>query len=246
MDLPEISLLLAFLAGIVSFLSPCVLPVVPAYIVFISGVTMEELGSQGASRARRKALFHSIYFSIGFLAVFMTLGASATVFGQAFNRLLPEISRLGGLIIIGFGLFLLGWIRLPSLAKDMRFQLKVQPSSYIGTLGAGIIFGAGWTPCIGPLLGTILLYVTMGFSVAKGVLLLALYGLGLALPFIAVTVTFHWFTTSLRWVQLWAHRLQQIAGLCLVLLGFLLFSGTFASMSASLADLGQMIDLEMP
>ena len=148
MDLPEIPLLLAFLAGIVSFLSPCVLPVVPAYLVFISGVTMEELASQGASRARRKAFFHSIYFSAGFLAVFMTLGASATVFGQAFNRLLPEVSRLGGLVIIVFGLFLLGWIRLPSLAKDLRFQLKARPSSYVGTLGAGIIFARAGPPVL--------------------------------------------------------------------------------------------------
>ncbi len=246
MDLPEIPLLLAFLAGIVSFLSPCVLPVVPAYIVFISGVTMEELGNQGATQARKKALVHSIYFSAGFLAVFMTLGASATVFGQTFNRLLPEVSRIGGLIIVLFGLFLLGWIRLPALAKDFRFQLQTRPTSALGSLGAGIIFGAGWTPCIGPLLGTILLYVTMGFSVTKGMVLLAFYGLGLAIPFISVTVAFHWFTTSLKWVQRWAHRLQQVSGFCLVLLGFLLFSGTFASMSASLADLGQMIDLEIP
>ena len=203
-------------------------------------------GKSGCFPSKKKSPLPFHLFLNWILSCLHDPGASATVFGQAFNRLLPEISRLGGLIIIGFGLFLLGWIRLPSLAKDLRFQLKVRPSSYIGTLGAGIIFGAGWTPCIGPLLGTILLYVTMGFSVAKGVLLLALYGLGLALPFISVTVAFHWFTTSLRWVQLWAHRLQQIAGLCLVLLGFLLFSGTFASMSASLADLGQMIDLEMP
>ena len=246
MDLPEISLLLAFLAGIVSFLSPCVLPIVPAYIVFVSGVTLEELGNRGAAKARKKALLHSICFSFGFLAVFMTLGASATVFGQAFNRLLPQISRFGGLVIIVFGLLLLGWIRLPTLARDLRFQLNTRPSNALGSFGAGIIFGAGWTPCIGPLLGTILLYVTMGFSVAKGTLLLAVYGLGLAIPFVAVTLLFQWFLTSLSWARRWSHSLQRLSGLCLLVLGFLLFSGTFASISTSLADLGQMIDLEMP
>lgn len=244
--MPEIPFLLAFCAGVVSFLSPCVLPVVPAYIVFISGVTMEELGKTGAVRARKKAVLHSILFSFGFLIVFMTLGASATVFGQALNRLLPEVSRLGGIVIMAFGLLLLGWIRVPVLTKDFRVHLSTKPVGAFGSLVAGLVFGAGWTPCIGPLLGTILAYVTLGFSVAKGTLLLAVYGLGLALPFIAVTVGFHWFLTSIHWVHSWSHNLQRISGLCLLILGFLLFSGTFASMSASLADLGQMIDLEMP
>ena len=246
MALPDIPFFLAFCAGIVSFLSPCVLPVVPAYIVFISGVTMEELGNSGAVEARKKAVLHSVLFSVGFLGVFMTLGASATVFGQALNRLLPEVSRLGGVVIMVFGLLLLDWIRLPVLTRDFRMHLKTKPVGALGSLIAGVVFGAGWTPCIGPLLGTILLYVTLEFSVVKGALLLAVYGLGLALPFIGVTVGFHWFLTSFQQVRRWSRGLQRISGACLLILGFLLFSGTFASMSASLADLGQMIDLEMP
>ena len=120
MDATNISLPFAFLAGMVSFLSPCVLPLVPSYITFVSGLTMDELAQSGISGARRTAAIHSSLFILGFLLVFMTLGTSATAAGQAFNRLLPLISRLGGGVVILFGLILLEWVRLPTLAREIR------------------------------------------------------------------------------------------------------------------------------
>lgn len=245
MDSISISLPFAFFAGLVSFLSPCVLPVVPTYVTFVSGLTMDELAEGGASGARRKAVFHSAWFILGFLLVFMTLGASATAAGQTFNRALPLISRIGGGLIILFGLLLLDLVRLPALARDLRVHLRSKPSGALGSLAVGVVFGAGWTPCIGPILATILFYATMEATVARGTLLLAVYGLGLGVPFLVVAVGFNWFLASFESVRRWARPMQRVAGILLILAGILLVTGKFASVSASLADLGQWIDLEL-
>lgn len=240
-----ISLPFAFFAGLLSFLSPCVLPVVPTYVIYVSGLTLDELAQEGATGARRTALLHSSLFILGFLLVFMTLGASATAAGQTFNRTLPIISRLGGVLVLFFGLLLLGWVRLPALARDIRVHLRSKPAGAIGSLAVGVVFGAGWTPCIGPILATILFYATMEATVAQGTLLLAAYGLGLGVPFLVVSVSFNWFLASFDAVRRWALPAQRVAGVLLIVAGVLLVTGTFASVSASLADLGQWIDLEM-
>ena len=245
MDATSISLPFAFFAGLVSFLSPCVLPVVPAYLTFVSGFTMDELSDGSTAAARRAAVVHAAMFIIGFLLVFMTLGASATLAGQAFNRVLPAISRLGGVVVILFGILLLDWIRLPALARDLRVRLRTKPSGASGSLVVGIVFGAGWTPCIGPILATILLYASMEATVARGTLLLAMYGLGLGLPFLVAAIGFNWFLVSLESLRTWARPLQRVAGILLVVIGVLLLTGEFAAVSASLADLGQWIDLEL-
>ena len=151
MDATSISLPFAFFAGLVSFLSPCVLPVVPAYLSFVSGLTMDELSDGSAAGARRTAVLHAALFILGFLLVFITLGASATAAGQAFNRMLPTITRVGGVIVILFGILLLDWVRLPPLARDLRVHLRTKPSGAAGSVAVGIVFGAGWTPCIGPI-----------------------------------------------------------------------------------------------
>ena len=241
----EISLPFAFFAGLVSFVSPCVLPVVPAYITYVSGLTVEELAEEGPTGARREAVLHSSLFIVGFLLVFMTLGASATAAGQAFNRMLPVVSRLGGVLVLFFGLILLGWVRLPALARDIRIHLRSKPAGALGSLTVGVVFGAGWTPCIGPILATILFYATMEATVAQGTLLLAVYGLGLGVPFLVAAVSFNWFLASFEAARRWASPAQKVAGVLLVVAGILLVTGRFASVSASLADLGQWIDLEV-
>ena len=245
MDANSISLPFAFFAGLVSFLSPCVLPVVPTYVTYVSGLTLEELAQEGPTGARRKAVLHSSLFILGFLLVFMTLGASATAAGQAFNRMLPIISRLGGVLVLFFGLVLLGWVRLPALARDIRVHLRSKPAGALGSLAVGVVFGAGWTPCIGPILATILFYATMEATVAQGTLLLAVYGLGLGVPFLVAAVAFNWFLASFEAVRRWALPAQKVAGILLIVAGILLVSGKFAAVSASLADLGQWIDLEI-
>ena len=245
MDATSISFAFAFLAGMVSFLSPCVLPMVPTYVTFVSGLTLDELAESGVRGARKTAVIHSSLFVLGFLLVFMTLGASATTAGQAFNRMLPLITRVGGVAVILFGLLLLDWVRLPALARDVRVHLRSKPSGALGSVVVGIVFGAGWAPCIGPILATILLYATMEATVVRGTALLAAYGLGLGLPFLIAALGFNWFLTRFERVRRWARPLQRVAGILLVAAGILLVTGMFASVSASLADLGQWIDLEL-
>ena len=245
MDSVSISLPFAFLAGLVSFLSPCVLPVVPTYVTYVSGLTLDELAVDGPAGARRKAVLHSSLFILGFLLVFMTLGASATAAGQTFNRMLPVITRLGGVLVLFFGLLLLDWVRLPALARDIRVHLRSKPTGALGSLAVGVVFGAGWTPCIGPILATILFYATMEATVAQGTLLLAVYGLGLGVPFLVAAVAFNWFLASFEAVRRWALPAQKVAGILLIVAGVLLVTGKFASVSASLADLGQWINLEI-
>lgn len=245
MDAASVSLPFAFFAGLVSFLSPCVLPVVPAYVSFVSGLTMDELSDGSTAAARRTAVLHAVLFILGFLLVFMTLGASATAAGQAFNRFLPTLTRVGGVVVILLGILLLDWVRLPPLARDVRIHLRSKPSGAAGSVVVGLVFGAGWTPCIGPILATILLYASMEATVTRGTVLLAMYGLGLGVPFLVAAIGFSWFLTSLETLRSWARPIQRFAGILLVVIGVLLLTGEFAAVSASLADLGQWIDLEL-
>ncbi len=214
------------------------LPVVPAYLTFVSGLTMDELSDDSAATARRTAVLHAALFILGFLLVFMTLGASATAAGQTFNRMLPTITRVGGVGIIIFGILLLDLVRLPPLARDLRVHLRTKPSGAAGSVLVGVVFGAGWTPCIGPILATILLYASMEATVARGTPLLATYGLGLGVPFLVAAIGFNWFLTSLEALRRWARPIQKVAGILLVVIGVLLVTGRFAAVSASLAGLG--------
>lgn len=245
MDSIAISLPLAFLAGLVSFLSPCVLPLVPSYIVFVSGMSLDELADGTRTDARRAAAFHAALFGLGFLLVFMTLGAAATAAGQTFNRFLPIISRAGGGLLIVFGLYLAGVLRLPAMAREWRLHMAKKPGGALGSIAVGIVFGAGWTPCIGPILASILFYAANESTVLQGTTLLAAYGLGLALPFFVAAVGFNWFLTSVAAMRRWVGPLQKMSGILLVVIGILLLTGSFASLSSRLADLGQWIDLEI-
>ena len=157
----QISLPLAFLAGFVSFLSPCILPVVPSYLAFVTGLTLGELSEHTTSAVRKRAVLHSSFFVLGFSLVFMTMGLVATSLGTAIAQALPWVNRIGGVVMILFGLFAVGLLRLPALYKEVRVHVQSQPVSAAGSLMVGIAFGAGWTPCIGPILGSILLYASL-------------------------------------------------------------------------------------
>ena len=241
----QVSFALAFLAGFVSFLSPCVLPVVPSYVVFISGFTLEELKEGTLSGARRTAVIHSLFFGLGFGVVFLTLGLAATTFGQALNRSLPMASRIGGGVVVLFGLYLLGVLRLPAMSRELRVHLSSKPAGFLGSFVVGLAFGAGWTPCIGPILGTILLYAGLEGTATAGMGLLVAYGLGLGLPFVGAAVAFNWFLAGMERVRRWAGPLEKIAGTLLVAVGVLMMTGKFATLAALLADMGQLIDLEL-
>ena len=241
-----ISFPLAFLAGVVSFLSPCVLPVVPSYVVFVSGMTLEELREGTTGGVRRAVVVHSLLFVLGFTAVFMTLGWAATSVGQALAHALPWMNRVGGVILIFFGLYLAGVLRIQALTREMRLPLRARPAGPAASFLIGVAFGAGWTPCIGPVLASILLYASLETTQIQGTLLLATYALGLGLPFVLASVAFNGFLAGTKKMRDWMVPLSRVAGAALVLVGLMMVTGSFATLTAFLAGLGQFVNLEMP
>ncbi len=217
-----LSLAIAFGAGLLSFLSPCVLPLVPSYITFITGMNYEDL--QGS---RKDTLIHALLFVIGFSLIFLALGAGATVFGQVMIRHRDLISRAGGALIFVFGLYLLGVFNLSFLMKDTRLHLADKPLGYLGTVVVGIAFGAGWSPCIGPILGAILTMAANETDVGRGLTLLGAYSAGLAIPFVASALMVERFLevfAKVRRHMIWVNR---TAGALLVCVGILMLTNRF-------------------
>jgi cytochrome c-type biogenesis protein len=216
----------AFAAGLLSFLSPCVLPLVPSYIGFLTGMTLPEMSTR-----RRTALLHGICFVAGFSLVFILLGATATALGRALNYYQLWLQRLGGLLIIGFGLVCLGVIKVDFLTQERRVHLEHKPVGYLGSALVGMAFGAGWTPCIGPVLGAILGLAATSGEVSRGMLLLTFYSAGLAVPFLIAAVAVEsflgWFQRFRRYMP-WVMR---VSGALLVLVGILLLSGEFTRLA---------------
>ena len=240
----SVSFALAFAAGVVSFLSPCVLPLAPSYVTFVTGMSLDDLAGGDRRGARRQAALHAALFILGFTIVFVALGATATVFGAAIRRSLPAIQQVGGVVIVLFGLYLLGALRIPALMREGRVHLAKKPGGRLGSVLVGVAFGAGWTPCIGPVLASILLYAGMKASMAEGMLLLAVYAIGLGIPFFLVAVAFNWFLAGARVVRGRLRMLERIAGAFMVVVGAMLASGRFAVLSNYLAGFGQLLTLE--
>ena len=239
----SISFGLAFVAGIVSFLSPCVLPLVPSYVTFVTGMTLDELSTGGRGAARARAALHASAFVLGFALVFVALGATATVLGATLRRSLPLLQQLGGVVIAAFGLYLIGVLRLPSLMRERRVHIASKPAGLAGSLLVGIAFGAGWTPCVGPVLASILLYAGLKASMLKGMLLLATYALGLGIPFFLAAVGLNWFLAGSQRLRRWLRPIEITAGLLLLIVGVLLFTGRFTVLSSFLAGFGQLINV---
>jgi cytochrome c-type biogenesis protein len=244
-DAGSLSFGLAFVAGLVSFLSPCVLPLVPSYITFVTGMTLDELTAHGRHAARRRAALHALLFVLGFTLVFVALGATATALGATMRRALPLLQQIGGIVIAAFGLSLLGVLRLPSLMRERRMHLASKPAGAVGSVVVGVAFGAGWTPCIGPVLATILLYAGMEATMTRGMLLLVAYSLGLGIPFLVAAAGFNWYLASARRVTRWMRPLELGSGALLVVMGVLLFTGHFATLASFLAGFGQLISVDL-
>ncbi|HEX6558456.1 MAG TPA: cytochrome c biogenesis protein CcdA [Longimicrobiales bacterium] len=228
----SVSLAVAFLAGLLSFLSPCVLPLVPSYLGFITGMSLDELSG---TRTRRAVLVPAAFFTLGFSLVFLIMGASATFLGQLLLRYQDWVARIGGVLIILFGLHLLGILRIGAFLRERRVQIQSRPMGYLGAGLAGIVFGAGWTPCIGPVLGTLLTYASARASLGSGMLLLAAYALGLALPFLAAAFATGAFLNTSRSIRRFIPVFEKISGAILLLAGILLVSGSFSTLSAYFA-----------
>ncbi len=231
-----------FLAGTISFLSPCVLPLVPGYLSFITGMSLEDLRS-GVDR--RAALTHSLLFVSGFTLIFVLMGASASFLGQFFRAYDVWIARIGGVIIIVLGLYLAGVLRLTPLDRERRVHLNDKPVGHLGTLGVGAAFAAGWTPCIGPMLGTALTLAATAEYMWAGVGYLFVYSMGLAVPFLLATLAVDAF---LRGFQRFRHLLPALqvgAGVLLIVVGVMLVSGTFTLLSTYLIRFTPDFILEM-
>jgi cytochrome c-type biogenesis protein len=242
-DLVTVSLGVAFLAGLVSFLSPCVFPVVPSYVGFVTGMTLDELKEGGRAEARRQAAVHSALFVLGFSLVFIGLGASATVLGGTLRNSLPLLQQVGGVVIAAFGLYLLGVLKVPALMRERRVQLASKPAGRFGSVMVGVAFGAGWTPCVGPVLASVLLYAGFEETMLRGMLLLGAYALGLGIPFFVAAVALNWFLAGATRLRRWLVPLERAAGAMMVLIGLLLFTGEFARLTALLAQLAPAIDI---
>jgi len=219
----SVGLPIAFVAGVLSFLSPCVLPLVPSYVSFITGLSLDELGEQ-----RWTAFTHALLFICGFTLIFLALGATATALGRFLQYNQVWLERVGGSLIAVFGLYLLGVFNWAAFSRERRFHLQDKPVGYLGSLLVGLAFGAGWTPCIGPILGSILAYTgTQTTNLAQGMLLLLTYSLGLAIPFViaalAVEKFIDWFKKFRRFIPL----TTRLAGGVLLTVGLLLVTGYF-------------------
>ena len=226
----EIGVAVAFAAGVLSFLSPCVLPLVPSYLSFVSGVGIEELEGGGGD-VKRVAFIHSLFFVLGFSLIFLALGASATFVGRLLREYQVWIARIGGLLIIFFGLYLVGLRPLKGMARERRIHLRNKPLGYLGSTLVGLTFGAGWTPCIGPILGGILTFAATRQTLTDGLVLLGFYSLGLAVPFLLSALAMSWFLSTFDRFKRWIPWVERVSGLMLIAVGLLLASGRFTALA---------------
>jgi cytochrome c-type biogenesis protein len=224
--------LVAFSAGLLSFLSPCVLPLVPSYVTFITGV-----GYEGVTARRHLALVHALLFVLGFTLVFLALGAGATAFGAVLKTHRLWLSRAGGVLIIVFGLYLLGFLRLDALQQERRVHLADKPLGYLGTVLVGAAFGAGWTPCIGPVLGAILTYTASSAELSRGLALLGAYSAGLAVPFLLAAVALDRFLGFFQAFKRHLGVVNRVAGALLIAVGLLMVTDAFTWLATVLQPL---------
>lgn len=223
----EVSLWIAFLAGMASFLTPCVFSLVPAYIGYLSGRSLADSNTT-ARQNRLETLAHGFAFVLGFSVVFVLLGITVSVIGSLLYSLRDWLAKIGGVIVVLFGLHMTGILRISFLDYDLRPQSQGdRQRSYVSSFLLGIFFSAGWSPCVGPVLGSILTLALNGGSISQGVSLLSVYSLGLAIPFLAAALGIGWVGTILRKYRKVMHYVEIVMGVILIIVGVMLFFGTF-------------------
>ena len=220
----NVTLLAAFAAGFLSFISPCVLPLIPGYISFVSGASLEDMRAGGGA-ARRLVLIRSIAFVLGFSLVFIALGASASAIGRFVFDKLPILSKVAGVLIIVFGLHMMGAFRLAFLDSEKRAKTERKPAGPVGAFLVGLAFAFGWTPCIGPILAGILVVAGSRDTVGEGVLLLAVYSAGLGVPFLLTSIAIDRFFSVAAAIRRHYHAIELTSGGLLVAIGVLIFTG---------------------
>ncbi len=227
MGLTNITFMGAFVAGLLSFLSPCVLPLIPSYITYITGISFSELQADNPTHeVHRRTILHSLLFILGFTFIFVLLGASATFIGSFLQSHMREVRKVGGLLIILFGVHLTGVLPLHFLLGDMRFVVKSRPVGYAGSFFIGVAFAAGWTPCIGPILASILMVAATEETVWHGITLLLSYSLGLGIPFFLASLALHRFLVIFNRFKKYIRIFEITTGIFLVIVGILVFTNS--------------------
>ncbi|GAA0496255.1 cytochrome c-type biogenesis protein CcdA [Salinibacillus aidingensis] len=226
----EVNLLLAFGAGFLSFISPCVLPLYPVVLSYVTGMSVSELKSENAVMSRR-SLFHMIAFLIGFSIIFLILGFSTTAFGEFFKEYREFIRQIGAILMVFFGLVMAGLFNFEFLMKERRMSFKNRPSGYIGSAFIGLAFSMSWTPCTGPILGAVLGLV--GTQPETGIFLMIAYTLGFSIPFLALS----FFVGKLDWMKRNSEKIVKIGGYVMIILGIVLFFDWMRFITAYLAGL---------
>ena len=223
---------LAFSAGLFSFLSPCVLPLFPSYLSFITGMSVDRLATDVSLGSRRRVILHSLAFIVGFSLVFVSLGASFSVAGQFLLDYRQWIRIGGGLLIIVFGLYIAGVLRIGLLSRARQIEIKTKPAGYVGTFAVGVTFAVGWTPCVGPILGSILSLAGTAETVQKGIGLLLAYSAGLALPFFLSSLALGGFLKFFKRYRAAMPVVERAAGVLLIVVGLLVVSNYFVILNS--------------
>lgn len=235
----QISLIAAFSAGLLSFVSPCVLPLVPSYISYITGLSVEQLtDASERSKFKKAIIVNALIFIAGFSAVFIAFGASASFIGQMLITYQDHIRRIGGLLIVIFGLYLLGILNINFLQMEHRFQFRNRPVGYLGSFLIGVAFAAGWTPCVGPVLGTILLYASTTDSLWNGVMLLTSYSLGLGLPLFLTALGVDRFLVYFKQARVYLWGVSTVSGVLLVVVGVMIYANSLTMVTSFLERYG--------
>ncbi len=227
----DVSLGGAFLAGLLSFLSPCVLPLVPPYLCFVAGVSLDELTAHDSGAQGRRVMLTALAFVLGFTSIFVALGASASAIGQFVSEYFGALSIVAGIVIILMGLHFLGVLRVPVLYREARFHVARRPTGPLGAFVIGLTFAFGWTPCVGPVLAAILFVAGSADSVARGTALLTVYGLGIGLPFLLAALFAGPFMRLAARFRRYIGAVEKVIGVALVVTGVLFMTGTMSTLS---------------
>jgi cytochrome c-type biogenesis protein len=227
-----VGVLVAFSAGLFSFLSPCVLPLFPSYVSFITGMSVSDLTADLSGAARRRVMLHALAFVFGFSLVFVALGASFSAAGQFLLDYRTLIRQIGGVLIVLFGLYIAGVFKLAAMGRTMQFQLREKPAGYLGSLVVGITFAIGWTPCVGPILGAILSLAGTSETVQRGIGLLIAYSAGLGVPFLLSAVALGSFLKFFKRYRPLIPVMERSAGVLLVIVGVLVFTNYYVVLNS--------------